>query len=58
LLEHYERFERGLLEEGIKKGREKEKIETAKNLLAMNLEVEQIAKATGLSIKNIENLKE
>lgn len=32
------------------------KIETAKNLLSMSLSVENIAKATGLSIDEVKNL--
>ena len=32
-------------------------IETAKNLLSMQLSIEQIAQATGLSVEEIEQLK-
>lgn len=49
---------------GIEKERAKAELEkkelvnkTAKNLLAMNLSVEQISQATGLSISEIEDLK-
>ncbi|MDR3178940.1 MAG: hypothetical protein LBT82_02670, partial [Oscillospiraceae bacterium] len=45
------------LETGIKKGEQKEKIEIARNLLNMGFNNEQIMKATGLSLKNIEKLK-
>ncbi|TDX51518.1 putative transposase/invertase (TIGR01784 family) [Orenia marismortui] len=41
---------------GIEKGRIKEKIETAKNLLNMGLEIEQVVKATGLKKEEVENL--
>ena len=37
---------------------ELKKIEIAKNLLNSGLEIEMIAKNTGLSIKEVENLKE
>jgi predicted transposase YdaD len=40
-------------EEGIKEG----KIETAKNLISLGLDIEIIRNATGLSIMEIENLK-
>ena len=51
-------------EEGLKQGKEaglvegehKKAIETAKNLLAIGLSVEQIAKATGLSIEEVHAL--
>ena len=39
------------------KGRDEVRFETAKNLLQMNLSMEDIAKATGLSINEIETLK-
>ena len=39
------------------RGREEGKIETAVNLLAMNLSPDQISKATGLSVEQIESLK-
>ncbi|ARN85359.1 Rpn family recombination-promoting nuclease/putative transposase [Candidatus Nucleicultrix amoebiphila] len=44
-------------EEGIKEGIEKGKTESAMNLLAMGVEVEKIAKATGLSEEKILSLK-
>ncbi|MBD0401483.1 Rpn family recombination-promoting nuclease/putative transposase [Flammeovirga sp. EKP202] len=43
-------------EEGIEIGEKKAKIETAKNLLSMNLTVEQVAKGTGLTIAEVEEL--
>ena len=49
------------IREGMEKGKEQgikeEKIKTAKNLLNMNLPLEQIADATGLSVDEIKNLK-
>jgi len=48
-------------EEGIKlgeeKGRMKEKIETAKSLLSMGLDIEKVVKATGLNKEKVEKLK-
>ncbi|MEE0878856.1 MAG: Rpn family recombination-promoting nuclease/putative transposase [Treponemataceae bacterium] len=56
-------FRRGLKEgyadginDGIAQGAEQAKIETAKNLFSMSLSIEQIAKATGLSIEEIQAL--
>lgn len=43
-------------EEGRKEGVAKEKLATAKRLLGMGLTQEQVAKGTGLSIKEIEKL--
>ena len=42
--------------DGISQGEHQAKIETAKNLLAMKLSVENISKATGLSLETIENI--
>ena len=42
--------------EGIAQGEYQAKVETAKNLLAMNLSIENIAKATGLDINSIKDL--
>ena len=39
--------------QGISQGEHQKAIETAKNLLAMKLSVEDISKATGLSIEEI-----
>jgi len=44
------------LERGIDKGVYQKALETAKNLLAMNFPIENIAKVTGLSIKEVEAL--
>ena len=41
---------------GIERGAAQEKREIASNLKALNLNVEQIAKATGLSVAEIQNL--
>ena len=43
-------------QEGIDKGAHQAKLETAKNLLAMNFSIENIAQATGLSLEEIEKL--
>ena len=45
------------INDGISKGENKKSIEIAKNLLSMNMKVEDISKATGLSIEEINNLK-
>ncbi len=45
------------IKEGIEKGIEKGKIEMTKNLLNMGLSSEQIAKAAGFSIDDIEKIK-
>ena len=42
--------------EGLSDGISQAKIETAKNLLAMKLSVEQVAQGTGLSLETIENI--
>ena len=44
------------ISQGIQQGSQQAKIETAKNLLSMSLPIENIAKATGLSIKEIQTL--
>ena len=44
------------ISQGIFQGSQQAKIETAKNLLSMSLSIENIAKATGLSIKEIQTL--
>ena len=43
-------------QEGFADGAYQTKLETAKNLLAMNFPIENIAKVTGLSIKEVEAL--
>ena len=45
------------IQQGIQKGAAEEKLEIAKNLLKINLPLDQISKATGLSIVEIENLQ-
>ena len=42
--------------QGISQGEHKAKIETAKNLLAMGISIEQVAQGTGLSIDEIQKL--
>ena len=42
--------------QGIQQGSQQAKIETAKNLLTMSLSIENIAKATGLTIEEIKAL--
>ncbi|EMB47285.1 Rpn family recombination-promoting nuclease/putative transposase, partial [Treponema denticola] len=58
-----EGYQRGILQgetkgrqEGFADGAYQTKLETAKNLLAMNFPIENIAKVTGLSIKEVEAL--
>jgi predicted transposase/invertase (TIGR01784 family) len=43
--------------EGIQQGAEQKAIETAKNLLSMNLSLEQIAQATSLPLEKIQDLQ-
>ncbi len=45
------------LEKGRRQGEEQKKIEIAKKLLALGISLEDIQKATGLTKKEIENLK-
>ena len=42
--------------EGMEKGMEKGKIDIARNLIAMDMTPEQVAKATGLSVEAVQNL--
>ncbi len=44
-------------EEGLKEGLKKGKIETAKNLIKLDVDIEIIINATGLSIDEIEELR-
>ncbi len=44
------------LERGREEGKEFEKLEIAKNLLGMGVEVETIAKSTGLTLEQIKKL--
>jgi predicted transposase/invertase (TIGR01784 family) len=43
---------------GIEKGIEKGRKETAKNMLEMGLDIKMICKATGLSEKEVENIRD
>ena len=43
-------------EEGRAEGRAEEKIETARNFKQLGVDLETIAKATGLSVEEIKNL--
>ena len=45
------------INDGISKGENKKSIEIAKNLLSMNMSLEDISKATGLSVEEINKLK-
>jgi len=47
--------ERGI-KKGWAKGREEKSKEVAKNLIKINMPVEQIAQVTGLSLEEIQNL--
>ncbi len=44
--------------EGRQEGRQEEQLRLAKNLLSLNVPLETIAKATGLTIEQINELKE
>ena len=44
------------IEQGFSDGSYQTKLETAKNLLTMNFPIESIAKATGLSVQEVETL--
>lgn len=44
------------MEQGMAQGMEQEKLQIAKNMLAMGLDTETISKATGLSVDEIDNL--
>lgn len=46
------------LEEGLSKGREERNLEVAINLLQLGTSCEIVAKATGLSLKEVTKLKE
>ena len=54
-----EAFDDGLnkgISQGISQGSQQKAIETAKNFLSMGLQIEQIAKGTGLSLATIQQL--
>ena len=46
------------LEKGIEKGERQKAIETAQNLIKMELTDEQISQATGLSIEDVQKLRQ
>ena len=46
------------IQQGISQGAQQKAIETAKNLLSMSLSIENIAKATGISLDAIQKLAE
>ena len=48
--------ETDIYEEGRTKGAEQKAIETARNLLSMNLSPEQVAQGTGLPLETVEQL--
>ena len=50
--------ERKGFEKGLDKGLQKGKLETARDLLAMGLTVDQIVKAMGLSVSDVEKPQE
>ena len=52
---HNEGFEQGI-EQGIEQGYKERNIEIAKNLLSLNFALEDISKATGLTLDEINNL--
>ena len=52
----FEARENGI-NDGISKGENKKSIEIAKNLLSMNMSLEDISKATGLTVEEINKLK-
>jgi len=52
----YQAEKRGI-EKGIEKGREEEKLTIARNMLKLNLSLEAISRATGLSIDKLNKLK-
>jgi predicted transposase/invertase (TIGR01784 family) len=54
-VQRQEAYEDGM-EQGITQGSQQKAIETAKNLLSMSLSIENIAKATGLSVEEIKSI--
>ena len=55
--EDKKKIQNSLLSEAKEKGISQEKVSIAKNLLSMNMTLEDISKATGLSIENLNELK-
>ena len=49
--------EKEAFKDGLAEGIEQAKIEMAKNALAMNLDLQQICKLTGLPLETVETLK-
>lgn len=49
--------EAAALEKGMEQGREQEKVVTACNFLAMGMDIETVAKGTGLSLEEVTTLK-
>ncbi|MBQ8385135.1 MAG: hypothetical protein IJX45_07890, partial [Spirochaetaceae bacterium] len=55
-----EGYEKGIsvgLEQGLERGAYQTKLETARNLLSMGLEPEQVAQGTGLSLETVLELR-
>ena len=52
----YEEGRNDGIAQGIAQGAEQAKIETARNLLNMNLSLEQVVQGTGLSLETVEEL--
>ena len=52
----YEEGRNDGIAQGIAQGAEQAKIETARNLLNMNLSLEQVVQGTGLSLETVEKL--
>jgi predicted transposase/invertase (TIGR01784 family) len=58
-VQRQEAYEDGVeqgITQGIQQGSQQKAIETAKNLLSMSLSIENIAKATGLSVEEIKSI--
>ena len=55
--EDKKKIQNSLLSEAKEEGISQEKVSIAKNLLSMNMPLEDISKATGLSIENLNELK-
>ena len=55
--EDKKKIQNSLLSEAKEEGISQEKVSIAQNLLSMNMPLEDISKATGLSIENLNELK-
>ena len=53
-----EKHEKSIRQEGIKDGLKEKSIEIAKNLLNMNMSIDDIKESTGLSIEEINQIKD